>query len=57
MLIIIVTSNWGQTYKLFFITPRKKSIFLDSTVECELRVYGQEMGEFERITRIYFVRN
>jgi hypothetical protein len=26
-------------------------------MECELRVYRQEEEEFERITRIYFVRN
>jgi hypothetical protein len=26
-------------------------------MECELRVYGRESREFERITRIYFVRN
>jgi hypothetical protein len=26
-------------------------------MECELRVYRQEKAEFERITRIYFVRN
>jgi hypothetical protein len=43
MLITVVTSNWEQTYKLFFINPRENCFFLDSTIECELCVYGQEM--------------
>ena len=51
MLITVVTSNGGK-YTNYFYNSKKKSIFLDSTVECELCVYGQERGEFERITRI-----
>ena len=51
MLIIVVTSNRGQIYELFAKIQRKTG-FLDSTVECELCVYGQEKGETERITRV-----
>ena len=46
----------GQIYKLFS-ELQKKTVFLDSTVKCELRVYGQGNRESERITRICFARN
>jgi hypothetical protein len=58
-LIIIVTST-VQRYKfflyfqIFFLEIVERGPFV---MECELRVYGQGRGEFERITRIYFVRN
>ena len=50
----------GQRYEFFFIFPKE---FLEIVrrkpfmMECELRIYRQENGEFERITQIYFVRN
>jgi hypothetical protein len=56
MLITVVTSNGGK-YTNYFYNSKKKSIFLDSTVGCELCVYGQGRGEFERITRICFAHN
>ena len=49
---MIATSNWGQIYKLFYNSKRNLSFFLDSTIECELCVYGQGEGEIEMITRI-----
>ena len=51
MLIIVVTSN-GSKYTNYFYNPKENSFFLDSTIECELCVYGQEKGETERITRV-----
>jgi hypothetical protein len=42
MLIIVVTSNRGK-YTNYFIIPKEKYVFLDSTVECELCVYGRGM--------------
>lgn len=57
MLIIVVTSN-GDKYTNNFHNPKENSFFfLDSTIECELCVYGQGRGEFERITRICFAHN
>jgi hypothetical protein len=47
MLITVVTSNWGQIYRLFSLN-QKKTVFLDSTIECELRVYRQEMENSRR---------
>jgi len=41
MLIIVVTSTWGK-YTNYFHNHKRKLFFLDSTVECELCVYGQE---------------
>lgn len=52
MLIIVVTSNWGK-YTNYFHNSKRNLFFLDSTVECELCVYGQEGGETEMITRIF----
>ena len=40
MLIIAVTSNWGK-YTNYFHKSKEKLFFLDSTIECELCVYGQ----------------
>jgi hypothetical protein len=40
MLITVVTSN-GSKYTNYFYNSKKISFFLDSTVECELCVYGQ----------------
>jgi hypothetical protein len=60
MLIIVVTPIWGKGMSFFCIS---KFFFLEIVgigpfmMECELRVYRQEEEEFERITRIYFVRN
>jgi hypothetical protein len=54
-LIIAVTSTAGKDITFFCIA--KENYFLDSTIECELCVYGQEIGETERITRFYFVHN
>lgn len=42
MLITVVTSNRGK-YTNYFHQTKRKVVFLDSTVECELRVYRQEM--------------
>jgi hypothetical protein len=56
MLIIVVTSNEGK-YTNYFYNSKEKSLFLDSTVGCELCVYGRGRGEFERITRICFAHN
>jgi hypothetical protein len=53
MFITIVTSN-GSKDTNYFYNSKKKSLFLDSTVGCELCVYGRGRGEFERITRICF---
>jgi hypothetical protein len=53
MLIIVVTSNWGK-YTNYFYNSKRNIFFLDCTIECELCVYGQGDGEFERITRICF---
>jgi hypothetical protein len=57
MLIMVVTSSRRANIQTIFITPKEISFFLDSTVECELCVYGQETGESERITRICFAHN
>lgn len=56
MLITVVTSN-GSKDTNYFYNSKKIYFFLDSTVGCELCVYGQERGEFERITRICFAHN
>nr|DAQ19840.1 MAG TPA: hypothetical protein [Microviridae sp.] len=56
MSITVVTSIRGK-YTNYSHNHKRKLFFLDSTVKCELRVYRQGDGEFERITRIYFVRN
>lgn len=59
MLITVVTSTWAKV-QVFFISPNFFSEIVRRkpfVIECELRVYRQENGEFERITRIYFVRN
>jgi hypothetical protein len=53
MLITVVTSNGGK-YTNYFYNSKRNLFFLDSTVGCELCVYGQGGGEFERITRICF---
>lgn len=42
MLITVVTSNWGK-YTNYFHKSKKKSYFLNCTIECELCVYRQEM--------------
>ena len=56
MLITVVTSNWGK-YTNYFYNSKRNLFFLDSTVGCELCVYGQEKGESEKITRICFAHN
>lgn len=56
----VVTSTWGKGMSFFCISKYfiEKIVGIGPfVIECELRVYGQENGEFERITRIYFVRN
>lgn len=40
MSITVVTPNWGQIYKMF-LENQKKNVFLESTIGCELCVYGQ----------------
>lgn len=56
VLIIVVTSNWGK-YTNYFHESKEKLFFLDSTIECELCVYGRGGGESEKITRICFAHN
>ena len=52
MLIIVVTSTGGK-YTNYFHNPKENSFFfLDSTLECELCVYGREKRETEMITRV-----
>jgi hypothetical protein len=41
----------------YFHKSKENYFFLDFTIECELCVYGQEIGEIERITRFCFAHN
>ena len=52
MLITVVTPNWDK-YTNYSYNSKRNLFFLDSTIGCELCVYGQGGGETEMITRIF----